>query len=404
MQYANDRTESDSAATLPLGVAIPSSFVFASFVMLGCGPSFSALDVKQDADGTGDVGTNDAMFDAIDERLDGGVPESDAESAWDGALDTSSDSALDSALDTSSDTQDPLPCENGDRKCEGQTYKWCEKGVWETQVCNSSTHKCDEELGGCYLNTCNPACSGGTFCRDDKRCSPKIFETQWEVTDDNRTITLPYYGGGAEGEGDKGPEGGAKCDFHVLWGDESNTTDFSKAERVLECNKPGVQHTYQKAGQYRVKILGTYIGWGKEKKDPASLKQLTKVISFGPVGLTQYAFCGIGHVTFACKDIPDATKLTNANGMFEAATGANYAIADWDVTNTLNMMDMFKDATFFYPQVQYWVLNEKVKLDNIFTGSAMDNKGVCALTDNEDSVWKKNEGVLGVSCSSFPVL
>lgn len=393
MQRANDRIEGGSAAKSSWGVVVPISFVLAIFLMLGCGPAFSTSEGKQDADGAGDTVTNDAVTDPLDARFDGSASDVDAEHAsdasLDGVLDTSLDGVLDTSLDGVLDTDGAFPCEDGDRQCEGATYKWCDKGDWKTLVCDLSTHKCDKELGGCHRTTCSPACSAGEFCRDDNRCVSKVFETQWEVQEGNLTITLPYYEGAD----------GARCDFHVLWGDESNTADFSKAQRVTACEPPGVQHEYKKAGSYNVKIRGTYIGWGQENAGQVSLEQLSKVITFGPVGLTQYAFYGIGSVTFAGTDVPDATKLTNAKSMFEKATGNNYAIADWDVSNTLDMSRMFFGTNDqFCTDVREWNPNTNVTLDGIFKESGMCNEILCELVKREGSVWQKNATKLGKSC------
>jgi len=181
----------------------------------------------------------------------------------------------------------------------------------------------------------NPENPDGEMCRGDGRCSPRVFETVWEVTAKNSELVLPFN------------EWHGACDFRILWGDEGHT-DFSKAAHVTDCsNAQNRTHRYAEPGTYHVRITGTYDGWGNIFLDSLNGKlfcatgssetiHLRGVVSFGPVGLASAAFCDVDNIFLPTEDIPDASKWHNARYTFMGAKNFNQNIGHWDTSNVTN--------------------------------------------------------------------
>lgn len=202
---------------------------------------------------------------------------------------------------------------------------------------------CDSALGyqcsvRCTADTdCkNTDAIDGEFCRKDGRCASKVFETVWNITDDKRTLTLPR-------------TSTTVCNFKVLWGAVYPQGDWSKAQTVTDCSK--ATHTYYSSAIITIKIAGIYDGFGMDYNTsgtcPANNNPaLLAVIRFGPVGLAPCAFAH-NSISLANYDIPDATKLTSMQGLFDSATAFNQAIGHWDTSHVTNMQSMFNGNMVF---------------------------------------------------------
>ena len=199
----------------------------------------------------------------------------------------------------------------------------------------------------------NPEAQDGEFCRGDGRCSPKIFETVWEVIEKDAYLTLPFYEGDEE-----------KSDFMILWGDEGHM-DFSKAAHVTDCsNAQNRTHRYAEPGTYHVRITGIYDGWGTFTHENYLIGEyciasnnklhLQGVVSFGPVGLTSGAFCRVDNIFLPTEDIPDASKWRDASYTFAGAKNFNQSVGRWDTSNVTDMYGMFELAFAFNQDIGQW--------------------------------------------------
>jgi len=219
----------------------------------------------------------------------------------------------------------------------------------------------------------NPDTWDGEFCRGDGRCSPKIFETVWEVTERDSELILPFHYKGT-------------CDFKILWGDEGHL-DFSKAASVTDCTyERNRTHRYAEPGIYRVRIIGTYDGWGKIlsyngytyhcRPIEGKTVQLQGVVSFGPVGFTQGAFCGVGDIFLPQNDIPDASKWYDARYTFEGTRRFNQNIGRWDTANVTDMQNMFYRASAFNQNIGRWDTSNVKNMNSMFHEATAFNQDI----------------------------
>ena len=201
------------------------------------------------------------------------------------------------------------------------------------------------------------------YCRHDNRCSAKAFETIWDVPEDNKKLVLPT-------------QYATECNFDIDWGDE-NIDSFPT------CPGKNIEHSYAKAGQYHVKITGTYKNWAftddkKIKTNPAC-DNFRGVVSYGPVGLAGIKF----YVFFKCKnndyavrplDIPDPAELTNMAYMFSGNEKFNQPIEYWDTSNVTNLSHAFEDASIFNRPIGNWNTSKVTTLNNAFRNAKEFNQ------------------------------
>jgi surface protein len=265
------------------------------------------------------------------------------------------------------------------------------KGCSKHSDCQT-TEYCDSVSG--YV--CKPRClsdaecknSGaddGEFCRGDGRCSPKIFETVWEIPQNHLDLVLLFDSTEvAVGRQNSTKMAVGRCNFKVLWGDEGHT-DFSKAQSVTDCTDVANRtHLYARPGTYHVRITGTYDGWGFEytgfglqREDIWSYNEaLLEVVSFGPVGLTQSAFLKVRNIRLPKRDIPDASKWRNARTFFAGALMFNQDIGHWDTSNVSDMSEMFLQATRFNQNIGRWDTSNVTNMEDLFADAPRFNQNI----------------------------
>ena len=151
---------------------------------------------------------------------------------------------------------------------------------------------------------------------------------------------------------------GAGADVEIDW-------DVARAIDVPGCpaevSGPGPHFCdYGTPGVYEVAITGTSATFA------ATQQNLTRVVSFGEIGLTSLdgAFSGSPIV-----DVPPElpSGVTNLQGTFISATSFNDPdIAQWDVSNVDNMITMFSNATAFDVDLAGWDMSSVTAVDAMF--------------------------------------
>lgn len=189
------------------------------------------------------------------------------------------------------------------------------------------------------------------------------------MSSDDPTVVLPF----------TATSSSSKCDFQILWGDESPGTDITAQPHITDCMElQNRTHTYAKAGRYNVKIIGVYDGWGDfddinivreqfvESLTPAASK-LREVLSFGPVGLSRCAFCGAEKLSVMPEiDTPDASKLVTLKHFFKKALIFNAPIGHWDTSHVTDMSYTFNDASAFNQAIGSWDTSSVTNMSRMF--------------------------------------
>lgn len=218
------------------------------------------------------------------------------------------------------------------------------------------------------------------YCRGDGRCVPRIFETVWRVVNDpendenDKTVAFPA---------------GTECNYFIDWGDDS------PEEHITSCLE--LEHQYGAEGDYHVRVTGVLDGWKcgdmlepdeKTDDEPAPYidpceaednpdtgdedepdededddddadvlvlcDHLVEVVSFGPVGLGEFAFAGSDLEKISHVDIPDSVKLTTLKGAFFGVESFNDDISNWDTSSVNDMSYFMMGASKFNHSLNHW--------------------------------------------------
>ena len=159
---------------------------------------------------------------------------------------------------------------------------------------------------------------------------------------------------------------GETYNFNVDWGDG---TAMSTNQSAL------VSHTYTEAGDYEVRVSGTFPRMYINNNTAVR----NKIISIDQWGTQQWtsmgnAFFGAQNLAVRATDVPDLSNVTDVTSMFEdavalnpATAGAlNQAFADWDVSNVTNMSRMFYNANAFDQDIGDWNVGSVTNMSEMF--------------------------------------
>ncbi|MFA5625283.1 MAG: BspA family leucine-rich repeat surface protein [Bradymonadales bacterium] len=237
----------------------------------------------------------------------------------------------------------------------------CESGFCDSAIDYKCSVRCTSD------SECkNHEAIDGEFCRGDGRCASKVFETIWNITNENNTLILPYSGTG-------------ECQFKILWGDEDSPGDWSEARTVSDCSEESRTHVYiYDRGLTPVKIVGVYDAFAKPFNEDGCEKlnnpRLEAVISFGSVALGACAFAH-DSVSLSGKDIPDASKLLTMQGLFSNSAFNQY-IENWDTSNVTDMSWMFSNASSFNQDISRWNTSNVTDMSWMFNNARAFNQNI----------------------------
>ena len=228
---------------------------------------------------------------------------------------------------------------------------------------------CDSFIGYRCSKRCksdDECISNKYLCRSDGRCAPRAFETVWNVTRDNSTISFPV-------------ENAENCEFNIDWGDNTGQWFSSSCPKKLE-------HIYIKKGEYHVVVTGTLDGWGKQFSGTScsgnGINYLERVESFGPVGLAGGAFANTPTLKkLSSVDIPDASKLKSTKGMFcsydkTSISNMEFFLDKWDMSNVKDMSYMFYNNKHFDLEIGSWNTSKVNNMSNMFSKALGFNQSI----------------------------
>ncbi len=183
--------------------------------------------------------------------------------------------------------------------------------------------------------------------------STTAFITTWRTTTPSESITL-YTDGGA-----------TVSDFEAIidWGDGT-------VEQITG-DDPDPSHSYTTAGDYEVRISGTFphldltdnadlVTYGNTPALAANSAKLIAINQWGNIiweSMSYMFYQTPNLVTYSATDTPNLTQATSLEGMF-AFTGLSSAdLSGWDVSTITDFSSMFTNATSFNGDLSEWVFS-----------------------------------------------
>ena len=197
------------------------------------------------------------------------------------------------------------------------------------------------------------------------------FVTTWEST-----ISAPF--------GIKlpliSPVNGGVYNFTVDWG------DGTPIQTVNSWNSPNAQHLFPGPGPYTVTINGQIEGWSFN--GGGSAREITSVLSWGPLKLGNKAFNFFGCPRLTLDtviDVLDLTGVTNLTRMFAACqnlvTINNVEL--WD-TSLIQVFDAaFEKCQLFNDNLSDWNMSSTTSLKGMFRGCLSFNNDGSSLINTQ---------------------
>ena len=180
------------------------------------------------------------------------------------------------------------------------------------------------------------------------------FITTWRTTAGNERITIPTHSG-------------STYNYNVDWGD--GMVNFGYIGNAA--------HTYTTAGNYTVSITGDfpriYFDFGKDRN---------KIISIDQWGNNRWdsmesAFRGCSNLGYTATDSPDLSGVASMASMFNGATVFDGNIGGWDVSQVVDMSNMFSFALSFNQDINSrWDVSKVTDMSNMFAGADSFNQDI----------------------------
>ena len=200
--------------------------------------------------------------------------------------------------------------------------------------------------------TLEPATQAFTITVEPARALTTHFVTTWRIDSDGDSITIPTTGDG--------------YNYTVDWGDD-----------VVTRNHTGdASHTYDRAGDYEVRIRGDFPhihfnnGSGAEK--------IIAVNQWGGQAWRSMvnAFAGAVNLTISATDEPDLSGVDSMRNMFARNPSFNSDISGWNVDNVTNMSSMFLGAAAFNQDISMWNVGSVTDMSSMFASATAFNQDI----------------------------
>ena len=195
---------------------------------------------------------------------------------------------------------------------------------------------------------------GWTIEEDVKDCETGSFISVWntdnEGTSEDNQITIPDIG----------------TDYVISWEEVDN---IENSGQEMGSNSHTI--TFPHAGTYRIKIYGFSI-----RLIFANQGDKNKILEIENWGQTQWismnsAFEGAENLTVSATDTLDLTLVSDMSDMFRGATSFNQDINYWDVSNVTDMDGMFYEAKAFDQNLSDWDLRNVNNLSDFLSYSGL---------------------------------
>ncbi len=180
------------------------------------------------------------------------------------------------------------------------------------------------------------------------------FVTKWRIPEGDFSFTLPLK-----------ESSSLKYNFTVDWGDQtavSEVTSFQDTDK---------RHTYAKAGEYTMRIIGTCEGF--ENTSVSSRNLLFEVVNFGNMGWKDLSRAFKGNSLLKKVLGGNMSAVTNMKNMFHRAVLAIPDTNGWDTSMVKDMRGMFLGTTKANPNTSSWNTSKVVDMANLFRNAAEVN-------------------------------
>jgi surface protein len=182
------------------------------------------------------------------------------------------------------------------------------------------------------------------------------FITKWQTSLDiigNPYVTIPTH-----------PT--ETYDYHVDWGDGSNSTNQSG----------DATHVYASSGIKTVTITGTfpriYLNNGSEAEKITSINQW----GTGTWTSMASAFFHAENLVMTATDSPDLSQVTSMKEMFRRAFVFNGDISGWDTSSVTDMNSVFHNANAFNQDISGWDTSSVTDMSNMFMHADVFNQNI----------------------------
>ena len=185
---------------------------------------------------------------------------------------------------------------------------------------------------------------------------PKFIST-WTTSSPSQSITLPYVVAGT-------------YSGTIDWGD-GNTSVNSYANRT---------HTYTTPGNYTVTITGVIQGFNFNGINGGDRFLITSVIQWGQlqIGNTGRNFDNCHNLDLSVvNDTLDLVGITNCTALFGSCLSLTTInnIGSWDVSNVLDMRNMFGYCGLFNQDLGSWNVSSVTNMSYMFNQTTSFNNG-----------------------------
>jgi surface protein len=181
----------------------------------------------------------------------------------------------------------------------------------------------------------------------------------------------------------------------IDWGDGSQQVVTAAAAAAP------VSHTYATGGTYTVRIYGRLTGLGGFVGLRPGYEKLTRVVSFGQIGLTSlfsafdqatnlsevptniprtiddlsFAFLGLSSFN---EDVStwDTSNVLSMTAMFSGCSSFNQDIGAWDVSKVTSFSSMFLNCTTFNQDIGSWDISNGTSIGAMFRGASAFNQNI----------------------------
>ena len=166
---------------------------------------------------------------------------------------------------------------------------------------------------------------------------------------------------------------GDTYDYTVFWGDGNIDTHVSG----------NITHTYAAPGTYTVAISGMFpriYFYSPLSSLRNNSQKLLKIIQWGDNQWTSMegAFYLCSNLDITASDVPDLSRVNNMSEMFAYCTSlvGTLAFQNWDVSNVIDMSEMFRSAGSFNQEIGNWNVGNVTNMGSMFGGVTSFNQDI----------------------------